>query len=61
MAKNERTAAHAVEEGKEPAAQQEGLRGVSRLRKTMRLSMEVPVERLCDDAAQEIETLRTQK
>lgn len=36
-------------------------RGVTRLREALELSADVPVEQVCEDAAVEIETLRTKQ
>jgi hypothetical protein len=58
MAKNEKPAATAAEKKDADKAPPGGYRGVARLRKALGLSIGVPVETLCDDAAAEIEGLR---
>lgn len=61
MARNEKPAAEAVEKKEAPKTPPGGYRGVARLRRVMNLSIDVAIDKLCDEAAAEIEQLRTRK
>jgi len=61
MVRNDKTAAEAAEKKDIPKAPPGGYRGIARLRKALDLSIGVPIETLCDDAAAEIEQLRLKK
>jgi len=58
MAKNDKPAAEAAEKKNVVKTPPGGYRGIGRLRKAMNLSIDVPLQTLCDDAAAEIEQLR---
>ena len=61
MAKNDKPVAEAAEKKDVSKAPPGGYRGIARLRKAVGLSIGVPIETLCDDAAAEIEQLRLRK
>lgn len=61
MAKTDKPAGEPAETKDAPKGPPGGFRGSARLRRAMNLSIGVPIETLCDDAAQEIERLRLRK
>ncbi len=58
MGKTDKPAVEAVEKKEAQKAPPGGYRGVARLRRAMNVSIDVAIDKLCDEAAAEIEKSR---